>query len=105
MTKSFLPRWKFNGCVFVIRGPGGVAAGLVAVLCVASHGQSSEHLTDEAKPTAQVLEDYGTAGPTPVSLTLFFENDGSFVRPQDDDDRHYTSGQGISWVYHHTGGR
>jgi hypothetical protein len=31
----------------------------------------------------------------PVSLTIFFENDGTFVRPNYNSDRHYTSGQGF----------
>lgn len=55
----------------------------------------SPHQLEQAAPHAK----------PPVSFNIFFENDGTFVRPQDDDDRHYTSGQAISWVYHQTGGR
>ena len=36
-----------------------------------------------------------TAPFTPVSLTIFFENDGTFARPNHNSDRHYTSGQGF----------
>ena len=34
------------------------------------------------------------------SLTLFYENDGSFIRPASNSDRHYTSGQGFTVAWH-----
>lgn len=40
---------------------------------------------------------------TPTSFTLYFENDGTFARPFDDDDGHYTSGQGFSVAKHRHG--
>ncbi|MEM6459150.1 MAG: lipid A deacylase LpxR family protein [Planctomycetota bacterium] len=40
----------------------------------------------------------------PPSFTLYFENDGTFVRPNGNTDRHYTSGQGFSFAWHRTGG-
>ena len=34
------------------------------------------------------------------SFTIFYENDGSFLRPGANSDRHYTSGQGFSVAWH-----
>ncbi|MEO1235958.1 MAG: lipid A deacylase LpxR family protein [Planctomycetota bacterium] len=49
-------------------------------------------------------EPYADPKPSPVSFTVFFENDGTFVRPNENTDRHYTSGQGISVAFHENGG-
>ncbi len=37
------------------------------------------------------------------SFTIFYENDGSFLRPASSSDRHYTSGQGFSVAWHRDG--
>ncbi|MEO0514698.1 MAG: lipid A deacylase LpxR family protein [Planctomycetota bacterium] len=42
--------------------------------------------------------------PRPLSLTLYFENDGTFTRPNHNSDRHYTSGQGFAIAHHQNGG-
>ncbi|MEM8739262.1 MAG: lipid A deacylase LpxR family protein [Planctomycetota bacterium] len=61
--------------------------------------------------SAQPAEAYEVVAPAPaesmppVSFTAFFENDGTFVRPNENTDRHYTSGQGISVAFHQTGGQ
>ncbi len=41
---------------------------------------------------------------TTASLTLFYENDGTFLKPNHYTDRHYTSGQGFAVMWHDPAG-
>ncbi|MEM6853401.1 MAG: lipid A deacylase LpxR family protein [Planctomycetota bacterium] len=56
-------------------------------------------LTETATPNLA-----NAAPPKPASLSLFFENDGTFTRPNHNSDRHYTSGQGFAIARHQNGG-
>lgn len=57
---------------------------------------------DVVQAEESVLEDSSPA--QPASLSLFFENDGTFTRPNHNSDRHYTSGQGFAIARHQNGG-
>lgn len=93
----------------------GIACGLIALLWGGSGLAlaQSETSTDAAsawdaseagasRAETQWLE--AETEPQPASLTLYFENDGSFVGPRSNSDRHYTSGQGLSVAWHENGG-
>ncbi len=78
----------------------------LSLLCLAAALTASPPLAAQAPtpafdsdsdPGIEAAPDLLTSAETfkPVSLTLFFENDGTFVRPNRGSDRHYTSGQGF----------
>ena len=71
-------------------------------------GQSPEAAAEPAmtdpSPDAETLEQAAAASRPPVSFTAYYENDGAFLRPIDNTDRHYTSGQAIAWAWHENGG-
>ena len=68
---------------------------------LAAAESSPTGLDPVALPTEAELSDDGfnpdRLGP---SLTIFYENDGSFIRPASNSDRHYTSGQGLTVAWH-----
>ncbi len=98
--------WKWlNHVVF-----SGLTASVWLGLCGSALAQPSEEGLEPAPPRAidspsAAREDFSleTASP-PTSLTLFFENDGTFTRPNHGSDRHYTSGQGFAIARHQNGG-
>lgn len=82
--------------VLRMRWARGAAALLAATLACTATGEAFE--VDVAAP----LGEPGSvvAGP---SRSFYFENDGTFVRPNDNTDRHYTSGQGFSVAWRGAG--
>lgn len=70
-------------------------AGLIAIACSAAVASAAEFPTvtladvEAAKPVA------APADSTPVSLTIYWENDGGFANPGGTD-RHYTAGEALS---------
>jgi len=75
--------------VLRMRWARGAAALLAATLACTAAGEALD--VDVAAPL-------GEPGPVVAdpSRSFYFENDGTFVRPNDNTDRHYTSGQGFS---------
>ena len=51
-------------------------------------------------PLDSVAGEGATSDQRPVSLSIFYENDGTFVRANGYTDRHYTSGQGFAVMWH-----
>lgn len=85
-------------------GFGTLAAGCLLCCLHAVEGVADpDDALPDTTPTAAALDESGADLRPPVSLTAYFENDGTFVRPGGTD-RHYTSGQALSWVWHETGG-
>ncbi len=73
---------------------------LAGCVCVPAWSRAQE-----VAPHDVPLHDAGLAAVVaPVqSLTFYFDNDGTFVRPNDNTDRHYTSGQGFSLAWRGAG--
>lgn len=90
----------------------GKAKRLATILCAAAvcsaasdgRAQSPDEFFAAPLPTAESLEQQAADREPPVSFTAYYENDGTFLRPNDNSDRHYTSGQAVSWVWRETGG-
>ena len=84
------------GLMFALAG--GVVAQDVADIAPPDRSETSE-------PSEAATPNLANAAPTkPASLALFFENDGTFTRPNHNSDRHYTSGQGFAIARHQNGG-
>lgn len=87
----------------------GLAVGLFLSLASAATAQPSPQPAEQAvnealaagAPASGLAE---WTSPKPASLSLFFENDGTFTRPNHNSDRHYTSGQGFAVARHQHGG-
>lgn len=56
----------------------------------------SQVLADGQAQAEWAQESSEVPGIAPAVLSFYFENDGTFARPNDNTDRHYTSGQGAS---------
>jgi len=82
--------------VLRMRWARGAAALLAATLACTAAGEALD--VDVAAPL-------GEPGPVVAgpSRSFYFENDGTFVRPNDNTDRHYTSGQGFSVAWRGAG--
>jgi len=71
-----------------------------AGICAAQEGQSTPKGPDQAYPTTTFAEDFG-----PFTATLYWENDGSILKRNNAEDRHYTNGSAITithqpdWVH------
>lgn len=88
-----------------------VAAGIGGLLWLAASGALAEPESVDGEPTPSVeaapgyaeLELAG-ARQAPLSLTVFYENDGRLMRSFAESDRHYTSGQGFAIAWHEHAG-
>ncbi len=75
-----------------------VIAAVTFVLTAPADGQTPALEAATQPLTSPSLDDHTPPDPDlfkPVSLTIFFENDGAFVRPNHNSDRHYTSGEAL----------
>ena len=74
---------------------------LLPLLAPPVHAQTLDPAATQPAPILDPVEpldlDPAPADPgiEPVQFSIFFENDGSFVRPNHNSDRHYTSGQAL----------
>jgi lipid A 3-O-deacylase len=59
-----------------------------------SHAQDSTRIPDKTLTDAAISDH-----PSPFTVTLYWENDGSILKRNDDEDRHYTNGSAIGLAH------
>ncbi len=74
----------------------GFTACAAAVPAAAGALDESHESHDDPVHAAWADESAKASGDAAATLSFYFENDGTFVRPNENTDRHYTSGQGVS---------
>jgi hypothetical protein len=80
----------------------GIAGGLfIALVASSSVAQSEPTRETPSEPDPALIEHMESETPTdrPFNFTTYWENDGSFAKPNDETDRRYTNGLAFSFAH------